>query len=1057
MKWEDICDCVVEIRKNPSNSLVGTGFFISEDGLLLTCSHVITQAGGLENIRIKGEKVEQVYIGGDNGDDFAILDFKGYKLGKVFLHPNLIESGKFKSFGFGDSECTSGSEKTGEIIGKNIFDKLGLRLKLSTLVDFQKFTGGESGSPIFSYIDGEYKVVGMLTSRYMQEGGLAISIQTIFDRLKTWLKVQDSLPLLDAKEDYLQSLNSYILNNHLDKYYNSVSCVQEDNLSYYSKLFTYICNSDNQVLNTDNLFEHISEKIISANSQLPLLIKGISGTGKTSFLNLLYWYFYEKSKNNKNNLEDNSLEDNLIPIFINLHKLCRSNLIPFLGLTYRERITNLILNKHSAIYDPNVDYKQIITHLIQTQHRNKFLIILDGYDGCSESEEDVVSYLLDNYPERNKCKFVIATRQTGDAINTDPPDAISIDPDETLVFNSINIRNQDASKFITDFLKISSNYRCAEIIDLEKRAKDFISMIEKFKIEDVDIFLLGLLKCKIKANSPDLYLSDLLKSYCREFLQEYQHYTPDFNTEKLLDRSAEIAFYEGYQKLERGEIDNFLLELAHGHPQVNDYLVARHVIYNFFKIVDDSNDNDFKKIDTVLKYVQPNRINRLCKEIINKKARYQKKALNATKIVLKNDEFHPYSKAFACYIAGRLTNKRCAIRSKLILKDFKETLKSDYSNNLKLNTNDLNLHIFLLRTVYVSLSYLNDRDAQKEYVLTLLKDKQADMLNRGFHLEYYGDEPNEDPNNEPLQLLDKDSLGSCSKTIRKLCSRLRSGDGQINPLINIELHTVCSLVQHRLVKGSLDDESRTLVSDVIKLFLYDSKYSNQVQPPELYKYISMIYQNLQERDFDIIGNIFLKFYKIKFQKRAGWVKEDRNMFVPDSHVGESVADHTYGTYLIASFLLPDKWNKDSKYDKKQIIDMLLIHDLSEAITGDIIGKKETDRKNEEEIYKEIELLDTYDGFAKLNYIAKLWGDFEREENLNSKIAKEIDKLDNLIQLWIYAADFNKIPHDFTEWHEGIQRSINTEIGVEIRNRLLKFYEKFYKSKIENLLKKYGFS
>jgi 5'-deoxynucleotidase YfbR-like HD superfamily hydrolase len=155
--------------------------------------------------------------------------------------------------------------------------------------------------------------------------------------------------------------------------------------------------------------------------------------------------------------------------------------------------------------------------------------------------------------------------------------------------------------------------------------------------------------------------------------------------------------------------------------------------------------------------------------------------------------------------------------------------------------------------------------------------------------------------------------------------------------------------------------------------------------------------------------------------------------------------------------MPDKWNKDSKYDKKQIIDMLLIHDLSEAITGDIIGKKETDRKNEEEIYKEIELLDTYDGFAKLNYIAKLWGDFEREENLNSKIAKEIDKLDNLIQLWIYAADFNKIPHDFTEWHEGIQRSISTEIGVEIRNRLLKFYEKFYKSKIENLLKKYGFS
>ena len=72
---------------------------------------------------------------------------------------------------------------------------------------------------------------------------------------------------------------------------------------------------------------------------------------------------------------------------------------------------------------------------------------------------------------------------------------------------------------------------------------------------------------------------------------------------------------------------------------------------------------------------------------------------------------------------------------------------------------------------------------------------------------------------------------------------------------------------------------------------------------------------------------FELFSTLAHSPRTGWVQ--RGVQNP-----ESIAEHIYGCWLLGTFLLPDT-HPDPTYDKQVILDMLLLHDLPEAVTGDI--------------------------------------------------------------------------------------------------------------------------
>jgi 5'-deoxynucleotidase YfbR-like HD superfamily hydrolase len=125
--------------------------------------------------------------------------------------------------------------------------------------------------------------------------------------------------------------------------------------------------------------------------------------------------------------------------------------------------------------------------------------------------------------------------------------------------------------------------------------------------------------------------------------------------------------------------------------------------------------------------------------------------------------------------------------------------------------------------------------------------------------------------------------------------------------------------------------------------------------------------------------------------------------------------------------------------------MILTHDLGEAIVGDKTPANKTPehKQKEKNAIEAIGMLGSYFG-NKLFTIAKDYKDFEskNEENINIKIANELDKLDNLMQLYVYALKQKLRIPDYESWRRKQIESITSEPGRKIRDMIIDYYEHY---------------
>ncbi len=126
-----------------------------------------------------------------------------------------------------------------------------------------------------------------------------------------------------------------------------------------------------------------------------------------------------------------------------------------------------------------------------------------------------------------------------------------------------------------------------------------------------------------------------------------------------------------------------------------------------------------------------------------------------------------------------------------------------------------------------------------------------------------------------------------------------------------------------------------------------------------------------------------KAEKLKCNTRHSWTSSGRH---------ESVAEHSWRLALMA-YLMKDAF-PDTDIDK--VIRMCLIHDLGEAVTGDIPAFEKT-RQDEETENDAVQGL-----FASLpepycGEIRALWAEMEERKTPEAKLYKALDKLEALIQ------------------------------------------------------------
>ncbi len=185
-----------------------------------------------------------------------------------------------------------------------------------------------------------------------------------------------------------------------------------------------------------------------------------------------------------------------------------------------------------------------------------------------------------------------------------------------------------------------------------------------------------------------------------------------------------------------------------------------------------------------------------------------------------------------------------------------------------------------------------------------------------------------------------------------------------------------------------------------------------------------------------------EIFNLKKRKRVGWLLPGRNL---EEYQVESVADHTWGVCMVAEIFLPSTKEEMirvvgeepgiEEYDKEKILRMLLVHDLSEAYTGDIaLGyKTDGDRKKEEDRMAYYATLAHISPFKNLDEIYKRWEEYEERKQYNAKITKDIDQLECYIQLFMYkelliskngVEQWNNVAK---EWYENLK--LKTKFGV----------------------------
>ena len=116
---------------------------------------------------------------------------------------------------------------------------------------------------------------------------------------------------------------------------------------------------------------------------------------------------------------------------------------------------------------------------------------------------------------------------------------------------------------------------------------------------------------------------------------------------------------------------------------------------------------------------------------------------------------------------------------------------------------------------------------------------------------------------------------------------------------------------------------------------------------------------------------------------------------------ESVADHTF-SMSIMGMVLSDL----EGYDTEKILKMIILHDLSESVIGDITPEqKERKEKVDLENKTMQKILSLLPENIKYQYDA-IWTDFQKNESQEAKFVHEIDKLEMALQAKIYSKEID---------------------------------------------------
>jgi putative hydrolase of HD superfamily len=156
--------------------------------------------------------------------------------------------------------------------------------------------------------------------------------------------------------------------------------------------------------------------------------------------------------------------------------------------------------------------------------------------------------------------------------------------------------------------------------------------------------------------------------------------------------------------------------------------------------------------------------------------------------------------------------------------------------------------------------------------------------------------------------------------------------------------------------------------------------------------------------------------QLKLTPRTGWVNHGVDK-------PESIADHMYRMSLMAMVAAKEM----PGLDQNRCVKLALIHDLAEAIVGDItphdpVSKEEKAKMEADAMAKIRDMLGDSLGGEE---VEALWHEYEDQVTDEAKLLKDLDKLEMIMQAGEYERAQGK---DLSQFFESTAGTFTTSVG-----------------------------
>ncbi|MDR2568789.1 MAG: HD domain-containing protein [Oscillospiraceae bacterium] len=764
--------------------------------------------------------------------------------------------------------------------------------------------------------------------------------------------------------------------------------------------------ADTKTAPPSNVFRWFTETVCNSRKTIPIIVKGNPTLGKSTFMGLFYIFILEQFVNGK---------IDYVPFYYNNESaIKRSSNDEDVGEAVNRiaeffKATNELANRLNipALYvfdglTNSTSYKNVVEEFVQN--------IEQQFKGSNN--KDKLIYIIDEFSNRSSERYNIGLHE---------------DVDYVMYFNNLDAATRPASDMQT-FLFINAYAKLYSLPDII--TNNAVAAYNELMLQHIDFNIVSTFEDELFRDNRNIQFSlgTLYERYARRKLSNrVERYRDKVAYRMYKDASLSYWNYKNDVTIS----DFKLLSEQSGLLQ---YLVAACYIE---KLLGSLRGKPPEILNILFdKFMAVLIVDMLSGKTSDKVSIHIRRAF---------DKLDFKGRSSLSYLVGRLeidgANDILASQEKKLIEI-----------GVPASHPDIDYYYFARRSVFISKINIstNEHASLDAYLEFLFQDSYQCRINRVFYRLYY-----KDITLKELKYYDKvQSRFDFHFTYHNIANRLHSIENKKSSsrytLLEIDLFTVCNLFQVRIEKQWVElkysrssgkwtkTDSRDEVS-----FLYKDNNKEHLQHLEkvvnwvsiyLEHYMlsesSIAYQALISY-FELVSDMFQEFLSKVNTSRSElrsplikWLERSHNLFserrigwnIPHNNklnlmqinkikettpVVETVAEHILSTYLIGLLYLPDKIDDiyaETEYNKQEILNTILIHDLGEAEVGDyppqFDGYDEIQQLEDDYLSKLFQL-GTFEENGSLFSYYRMWKSWRASEsgvNINIKIAIELDKI-----------------------------------------------------------------